>query len=161
MDAGGSVGRPHVARALVRKGVVASMEEAFDRWLGDGRPGAVPKKRMTAQEGLRLVHGAGGVAVLAHPVTLAPEAQDRVVRDLAALGLDGLEAAHSKHGPADAQRFRDLARELGLVATGGSDFHGENKPDVRLGSGKGGNVEVHVSTLDALRRRAAARRGAR
>lgn len=160
-QAGGSIGRPHVARALMRKGLVRSVEEAFDRWLADGKPAAVPKRKMEAREAIRMLHAAGGVAVLAHPVTLAPEARDRVVRDLAALGLDGVEVVHSKHGPEDAQRFRDLARELGLAATGGSDFHGENKPDVKLGSGRDGNVSVEMPVLDALRRRAAARRGPR
>jgi predicted metal-dependent phosphoesterase TrpH len=157
-QAGGSVGRPHVARALLRKGLVSSVNEAFDRWLADGKPAAVPKRKMEARDALALLHGAGGIAVLAHPVTLSAEARDRVVRDLAALGLDGIEVVHSRHAPEDAQRFRDLARELGLLATGGSDFHGENKPDVRLGSGRDGNVSVDLPVLDALRRRAAARR---
>ena len=156
-EAGGSIGRPHVARALMRRGLVASVEEAFDRWLADGRPAAVPKRKMGAEEALRLVHEAGGVAVLAHPVTIRAEARGPLVRDLAALGLDGIEVVHSKHGPEERAAFSALARELDLVETGGSDFHGENKPDVALGRGRDGNVAVEASTLDALRRRRAAR----
>lgn len=155
---GGSVGRPHVARALMRRGLVASIEEAFDRWLADGRPGAVPKRRLTAQEAFALVHEAGGVAVLAHPVTLPAAARVGTIRELAALGLDGIEVWHSKHTRDDAADFLALAQETGLVATGGSDFHGENKPDVALGRGKGDNVAVGVEVLEALVRRARARR---
>ena len=156
---GGAIGRPHVARALMRKGVVGSMKEAFDLYLADGRPAAVPKRKLDAREALALVHGAGGVAVLAHPVTVEPpQAREALVRELAALGLDGVEVMHSKHGAAEREAFGRLARELELVETGGSDFHGENKPDVRLGSGKDGNVAVEASVLEALRTRARARR---
>lgn len=158
-DGGGSIGRPHVARALMAKGLVGSMKEAFDLYLADGRPAAVPKRKMTAQEALALVHGAGGVAVLAHPVTVRVEAREALVRELAQLGLDGIEVTHSKHGAAEREAFGSLARELGLVETGGSDFHGENKPDVRLGSGKEGNVSVDASAVEALRTRARSQRG--
>lgn len=151
---GGAVGRPHVARALVKRGYASSIQDAFDRYLADGRPAAVPKRKLSAREALGLVHGAGGVAVLAHPVTVVEGRREALVRELAALGLDGIEVVHSKHGPAEVARFRALARELDLVETGGSDFHGENKPDVRLGSGRGGNVAVDAGVLDALRTRA-------
>lgn len=150
----GSIGRPHVARALVEKRIVASVSEAFEKWLGDDRPAFVPKAKIGAAEAIALVHGAGGVAVLAHPGLLPPEWKGKLVRELAALGLDGIEVVHSRHSSEERRRLAALADELGLVATGGSDFHGENKPDVDLGYGVGGNVMVTTRTLDALRARA-------
>lgn len=153
-----ALGRPHVARALMAKGHVASIQEAFDRWLADGRPAHVPKRKLTAAEGIALVHGAGGVAVLAHAVTLPEASREPIVRELAALGMDGIEVAHSKHAPEDRARLAAWADALGLLQSGGSDFHGDNKPDVELGSGKGGNVRVAPEWLEALRTRAARRR---
>jgi predicted metal-dependent phosphoesterase TrpH len=148
-----SLGRPHVARALMRKGAVASVQEAFDLYLAEGRSAYVPKARLSPREAIALVHGAGGLAVLAHPVTLRDA--DATARELAALGLDGIEVVHSKHREVERARFAALAEELGLVQTGGSDFHGDTKPDVALGSGRDGNVRVGVEALDALRRRKA------
>lgn len=153
---GASVGRPHVARALMRKGLVGSIQEAFDRWLADGRPAHVEKAKMSAAEAIALVHGAGGVAVLAHPFTVPEPSREALVRELAALGLDGIEVEYPKHDAAERARLRRLAAELGLVATGGSDFHGENKPDVRLGAGIGENIRVEADVLEALRTRAGA-----
>lgn len=152
---GASVGRPHVARALMRKGLVGSIQEAFDLWLGEGRPAHVEKAKLSARQAIALVHAAGGVAVLAHPVTIREEAREALVRELAALGLDGLEVEYPKHAPEERRRLARLASELDLVATGGSDFHGENKPDVRLGTGIGENIAVGADVLDALKRRAA------
>lgn len=152
--AGNALGRPHVARAMMRAGAVATIEEAFERYLASGRPAYVPKAKLGAAEAIALVHAAGGVATLAHPVTLPEDRREPVVRAFADAGLDGLETDHSKHGPDDARRFRAWARELGLVATGGSDFHGDNKPGVELGTGLDGNVRVTRATLDELKKRA-------
>lgn len=150
---GAALGRPHVARALVAKGIVKSIPEAFDQWLADGRPAHVPKEKLGAQEAIALVHGARGVAVLAHPGLLPEASRYRIIHDLAALGLDGVEVEHSRHSSEERHRLRDLARELDLVETGGSDFHGENKPGVDLGYGHQGNVRVTVATLAELRRK--------
>lgn len=154
----GSIGRPHVARALVEKRIVASVQEAFERWLAEGRPAYAPKAKIDAAEAIALVRGAGGVAVLAHPGLLPAPWRLRLVRELAALGLDGVEVEHPRHDSATRHALRELARELGLVVTGGSDFHGENKPDVDLGYGVGGNVLVTMETLDWLKGRQGARR---
>lgn len=153
----GSVGRPHVARALVEKRIVKSVQEAFDLWLGEGKPAYVEKARVEAREALALVHGAGGVAVLAHPGLLSDKVRYTLVRELAALGLDGVEVEYSRHTSDERRKLRALADELGLVATGGSDFHGANKPDVELGTGVGRNVAVGYDVLDALRTRRGAR----
>lgn len=154
---GASVGRPHIARALLEKRIVASISEAFDRWLAEGRPAYVARKRLDARQSIELVHRAGGVAVLAHPGLLKEERRVGIVRELAALGLDGVEVEYSRHSAEDRRRFAALAQELGLVATGGSDFHGDNKPDVELGSGVHRNVHVDYAVLDALRARQASR----
>lgn len=153
--AGGAVGRPHVARALVDRGHVASIAEAFDKYLADGRPAAVPKAKLSAADAIALVHAAGGVSVAAHPVTVRVGRQ-AMLREMAALGLDGIEVEHPQQDEAVRVGLRALAAELKLATTGGSDHHGENKPDVRLGM-----TRVPYETLDALRRRGEARRGAR
>lgn len=146
---GAALGRPHVARVLMAKGHATSIQDAFDRWLGEGKPGYVPKERLTPEEAIGMVHAAGGVAVLAHAVTVDAAEREGLVRRLARAGLDGLEVAHSKHGEAERRTFAAWARELDLVATGGSDFHGANKPQVRLGEPR-----VEAGVLSALRARA-------
>ena len=153
----GAVGRPHIARALVDRGIVSSVKEAFDVWLGDDKPAYVPKMKLSVAESIDLLHAAGGVAVLAHPGLIREEGRVALVREMAALGLDGIEVEHSRHAREERRRFAALADELGLVQTGGSDFHGENKPDVALGTGVHRNVRVGYATLDALRLRAAQR----
>lgn len=154
-----SIGRPHIARLLVEKGIVKSIQEAFDVYLAEGKPANVPKARIEAAEAIALVHGAGGVAVLAHPGLVKDGLGLRAASELVAAGLDGIEVEHSKHDSDTRRRLRELCQKHGLVETGGSDFHGENKPDVDLGYGHGGNVRVTTATLEALRARAALRRG--
>lgn len=151
---GGLVGRPHMARVLVDKGAAASVQEAFDVYLGEGGEAYLPKKRIPAEEAIALLHGAGGVAVMAHPITVEAHRLPDLLPALLELGLDGLEVVHSKHGPAERARFAALAAEHNLVPTGGSDFHGSNKPGVDLATGVEGNVDVRYATLDALRERA-------
>lgn len=134
--AGGAVGRPHVARALVDAGVVTTVADAFTpEWIGPGGRAYVRKHAVGAAEAIGLVRAAGGVTVLAHA---AAAARGRIVSDadiaaLAAAGLAGLEVDHVDHDPAARDRLRRLAADLGLVATGASDFHGTVKP-VQLGS---------------------------
>lgn len=148
-----SIGRPHIAGVLVAKGAVASVREAFDRYLAEGRPAFVPRYRVESAEAIGAIHAAGGLAVLAHAVTLGTTRMERAVRELAAERLDGLEVAHSKHEPETRARLLALAGELGLAPTGGSDFHGGAKPDVAIGTGTGGNVEVPYEWLLGLRAR--------
>jgi predicted metal-dependent phosphoesterase TrpH len=119
---GGVVGRPHVARALVAAGSVASEEEAFRRFLRDGGPAHVPKVGLSSAEAIRVVRGAGGVAVLAHP-GLYPV--DELIGRLMSEGLAGIEVWHTKHSPEQSRRFGEMAARLGLVPTGGSDFHSQ------------------------------------
>ena len=123
-EAGGSagiLGRPHVARALVHRGYAATLDEAFDRYLADGRPAFEPMDLIAPAPAIELIHLAGGLAVWAHPPLDDVEAG---ARRLAAVGLDGLECFRPRVAPDDARRLRELARGLGLLATGGSDWHG-------------------------------------
>ena len=130
------IARPHFAQALIKKGIVHSVKEAFDRYLSTGKPLYLPKEVLTPREAIALLHGAGGVAVMAHPglVPLSASALAGRVASLAEdAGLDGLEAYYSQHSAADTDRFVTLARQHHLLITGGSDFHGTPKPHVPLG----------------------------
>jgi predicted metal-dependent phosphoesterase TrpH len=128
----GSAGRPHVAQVLVKRGHVRTVREAFDRFLGSGKPANVPHRKVSPPEAVELIHRAGGQAVLAHPGFL--EDPEGVVRDLAAVThLDGVECFYAEHPPELTARLLILCRELGLVATGGSDYHGPPVRAARLG----------------------------
>ena len=131
-----SVGRPHIADALVAAGHVRDRTEAFDRFLADGGPAHVPRYAIAVEQGIDLVHGAGGLAVIAHPWgrgrehLLPPELlEELVVRH----GLDGLEVDHQDHAPDVRARLRALTERFGVLATGSSDYHGSGKVDHDLG----------------------------
>jgi hypothetical protein len=119
--AGGAVGRPHVARALVAGGWVRDLRDAFDKWLGDGKPANVGKLRLELAEGIALIHEAGGVAIWAHPQ--GDGNRERIAR-FAALGLDGVEVRHPSHNAEDLARIATLCDHFGLLKSGGSDWHG-------------------------------------
>jgi predicted metal-dependent phosphoesterase TrpH len=131
----GAVGRPHIAQALIEAGLVGSISEAFTpQWIGPGGPAYVGKHELDPFEAVRLVKGAGGVTVFAHPAAVKRGVcvPDSVISDLAAAGLDGIEVDHMDHDEPTRARLRGLAGELGLLATGSSDYHGTRKT-CRLG----------------------------
>jgi len=140
VSGGGEIGRPHLARLLVKKGVVKDTNEAFEKYLAKGAPAYVPKALLEPAEAIALIHTAGGLASLAHPyyLKLDDQALTKYVAGLKDLGLDALEAYYTDHSPAYTRFLLDLAQKLDLLVTGGSDFHGENKPEIALGKGKGG-----------------------
>jgi predicted metal-dependent phosphoesterase TrpH len=148
------MGRPHFARALVKAGAALDIDDAFDRYLADGRPGYVPKARLDPPDVARLAHASGGVAVLAHPLStgLGPQHLERLVAQLADGGLDGMEAVYSSYTPDQRSVLRRMAARTGLVATGGSDFHGSFKPGLFVGTGRG-DLKVPAEMLDALEAR--------
>ncbi|MFA6132897.1 MAG: PHP domain-containing protein [Phycisphaerae bacterium] len=130
------LGRLHIAQTLAAKGHVRCPAEAFDRYLGDGGPAAVPKDRWRPRQVIDAIHGGGGIAMLAHPSQLrcANRLQlERVLRDLAHAGLDGIEVYHPDHSPQQTRLCLELATKLNLLPSGGSDFHGLGKPAVQLG----------------------------
>ncbi|MDF7824550.1 PHP domain-containing protein [Pontiellaceae bacterium B12227] len=146
------VGRPHFAQALVKKKLVKSKKAAFDLLLAKGRPAYAERYRYTAKECIELIAQAGGVSVLAHPATIyLPEDQLKgLVKGLATLGLGGIEAYYAEHHPENIKRFKGWADEMGLVCTGGTDFHGKNTPDLRLGCGFG-QLRVPDEVLEQLK----------
>jgi predicted metal-dependent phosphoesterase TrpH len=117
----GAIGRPHVARALVADGWATDVRDAFDRYLGAGRPAYVAKDQLGMREAISMVHAAGGLAILAHPG--GGGTRERI-EALAALGLDGVEVKHPSHSPQDVARMRAAVDQLGLIPSGGSDWHG-------------------------------------
>jgi len=157
---GGEIGRPHFAALLVEKGVVRRVEEAFEKYLKKGAPAYVPKARLSEEEAFSAIRCARGLAVLAHPwhLRLSPEDLAEYVAELKDKGLAGIEAYYTDHSPEFTAFCLDLARRLDLVVTGGSDFHGRNKPDIRLGRGLG-NLRVPEECYHRLRERWEAQKG--
>ena len=141
---GASVGRPHIARALIQQGAVATVDEAFKRFLGDDAPCYVQNNELSSAEAIGLIRRSGGVPVVAHPVYLR---DDTVIERLCAEGLAGVEAFHGSHAPSVAQRYVALAGRLGLLVAGGSDYHGAHKPE---GAPLGG-VRLPYEHVEALR----------
>ena len=159
--AAGGVGRPHMAPAMLEAGVVRSFEEAFSRFLGAGGLAYVPKAKLTPTEAIRAIHADGGLAVLAHPYLLSqqPRQIGAMLEELAGLGLDGVEVYYTEHSDKYTELIARLADELGLLASGGSDFHGSVKSGVALGRGRGG-LFVPGELLDRMRETLAARAAA-
>ncbi len=152
----GVTGRPHIAALLVEQGVVSSIREAFDEYLGNGRPAYVDRARLTPQEAIGLARVSGAVTVLAHPHTLGLDNADeyrRAFEELADAGLTGVECWYGEYSPAFRTSMVQMARSHGLVPSGGSDFHGAYKPGLSLGSGRGDLVVPdHVLSELAARR---------
>lgn len=127
--AGGDlIGRPHIARALIEKGYVSSIKEAFQRYIGQGRPAYVQRYKFLPEEAVELIRAAGGLSFLAHPGLIAePKWIGRVI----AYGINGLEVYYPEHHPDQMRSYLDLVREHGLLVCGGSDFHGEGASEGR------------------------------
>jgi predicted metal-dependent phosphoesterase TrpH len=130
----GSVGRPHVARLLLEKGIVKSIQEAFNKYLDNDAPAYVPHFRLTPAEAVETIVKAGGIPVYAHP---AVSNKDEIIPELMAKGLAGIEVYYSKHSDAQVKHYKSLAKKYGLLMTGGSDYHGFGTArDVPLGSAR-------------------------
>jgi len=140
---GGVLGRPQLAAILVRKGYVSSNKQAFDKYLGEGGLAYFDKERLTSRRAIEMVRKSGGVAVLAHPVQLRKEnfAQlETTLKQLVDEGLGGLEVIHSEHDDLTVRELDRLADKFNLLKTGGSDFHGGNKPNIGLGIANGRRI---------------------
>ncbi|MGW8301841.1 MAG: PHP domain-containing protein [Desulfobacterales bacterium] len=136
----GQLGRPHIAYAMVKKGFVTSIDEAFDKYLGTRGPAYVDKYRIECEQAIQIIRAAGGVAVLAHPALLDIENDqklDALLQNLMKIGLAGLEVYYPGHSPQQIQQYTKLAEKYGLLMTGGTDFHGTITPQIKMGSGKG------------------------
>lgn len=158
-EANGSlIGRPHFARVLLRKGLVSTFQEAFDRYLKRGAAAYVHKERLSPAAAAELIGEAGGIAVLAHPGLIDSERPGflpELLTHLTGLGLAGLEAHYSGHSPEETARYVSLARQTGLLVTGGSDFHRPGEGGPEMGTGFGG-LRVPDSCYEELARRIAA-----
>lgn len=158
MAGSGVVARPHIAEALVRRGHAPDHSTAFNRWIGNGKPAYVARRALTPEACIQAVREAGGISVLAHPSLLSgsPAIQRERIEALKRAGLDGIEVFYPTHSPAQIRRYRKWARELDLAPSGGSDFHGDIRPGIRVGRG-GGGFKVPAACLEELDRRLRAR----
>jgi hypothetical protein len=141
----GTIGRPHVARALIEKGYATDVSDAFNRFLSSGRPGYIPRKKITPQEAVGLIVRAGGVPVLAHPYST--RAVEESLEELVPLGLRGLEVYYGEYSEAQRDELRRIAERWNLIPTGGSDFHG---PGVREGRDLAGPF-VPIDSVERLK----------
>ncbi len=144
-------GRPHFARVLVEKGYASSIQQAFDDFLDEGAKGYVDRDEAEFGDSVKRVHRAGGIASVAHPVRFKGFTLAGVISEMRDLGLKSVEVYHSDHSAAQTSLYKALAAEYGLAVTGGSDFHGANKPDIQLGTGANHNVSVPLEVLTSLR----------
>lgn len=151
----GAIGRPHVANILVRKGVVSSIQEAFDVYLAKGKPAYMDKMKLDEKDALDMINNAGGLAIMAHAHLMAydtfEEAREKIL-ELKPLGLDGFEIYYSGMPAEYTEKLTALAEEHDFVVSGGSDYHGENKPGVGMGTGTG-RLNVPDELLAGLKRR--------
>ena len=147
----GSVGRPHIAQVILAKGYVTSVKEAFERYLGHGAAAFVSRDLPDATEVISWIREVGGVAVLAHPSWVEEKKRglQPFCEALKEYGLQGLEVFYGTHTSRQTSEYLTLAKRLDLLITGGSDFHGLAKPDIRIGVGRG-NLKVSAKLLDPL-----------
>ncbi|HEY3761324.1 MAG TPA: PHP domain-containing protein [Verrucomicrobiae bacterium] len=147
-----SPGRPHVARAMIKAGLVRNLDEAFDRFLKKGRPAWVPKSKISALDAIELIHQAGGLAVMAHP---GLNRTDEVIPALVEFGMDGIECFHTKHSTVMSERYLEIADRHNLLITGGSDCHGfsKNKPLI-------GTVKLPYSHVEKMKEKLERRKAA-
>ena len=146
-----SIGRPHVAQALLEAGHVQSMPEAFDRFLANGGPAYVERERFGAAESIELIHSAGGLAILAHPIE--SRGAEALIPELAAVGLDGIECYYQGYPPDVVERLIATARAHRLVPTGGSDYHGFPMSGMTTATNEPGSVPIPPEVLDELAER--------
>ncbi len=144
--------RAHIARFLLEHGYIKTISEAFEKYIGDGCRCYVAREKITPQESIGLIHAAGGAAVLAHPILyhMSDARLRELISDCKSCGLDGIESIYSTYQRGEEQYIRRLAKEYDLKLSGGSDFHGSNKPHIKLGSGMG-HLFVPYDLLTNLR----------
>ena len=157
VSGGGQIGRPHIAQVLVHKGAARSVDEAFKRFLRKGGAAYVSRYRLLPGEAIQMILRAGGVPVLSHPFTLDVRDEgdlESLLVDLKGAGLKGMEVYYPEHGPERTTQYERLARRHGLVMTGGTDFHGEAKPRVQMGIGRG-DLRIPYQLVEKLKEAAA------
>lgn len=145
---GSVIARPHIARYLVDTGQAKDMQTVFDNLIGEGCLCYVDRLKITPMRAVELIHAAGGIAILAHPCLykISRDSLLTMIEEMIAVGLDGIEALYSRSQGSDEADYTDIAKHYGLLISGGSDFHGSNKPDIQLGTGTG-NLYVPYEIL--------------
>ena len=146
------LGRPHIAQIMIKKGVVSSIDEAFDQFLGPDKPAYVDKYRVQCSKAIGAILGAGGIPVLAHPGLLEYESEnqfDDLISQLKQMGIQGVEVYYPEHTADQTRLFAELAQRHELLLTGGTDFHGSIHPDIEMGSGKG-NLSISYELYEKL-----------
>lgn len=146
----GMTGRPHFAQIMVEKGYVSSIRKAFDQYLDESAQGYVYRREPQFAEGVERIRKAGGIASLAHPVRVKGDVP-ALMPELRDAGLNAIEAYHSDHDEKDTKLYLGLAKRYGMLVTGGSDYHGAVKPDVKLGTGCGGNLHIPDDLVEKLK----------
>lgn len=141
---GDLIGRPHIAQALVERGYVFSIKEAFDKYISKGRPAYVPRYKFLPAEAIEIIYKAGGIAVLAHPGLIK---NNNIVNEIVALGIEGIEVYYPEHNPIQIDYYLKLCKDKDLLITGGSDFHGIGSVDSRSRLGCAGIDEEHFLKL--------------
>ena len=148
----GQIGRPHIASALMKKGYVTSINEAFKKYLGTGKPAYVDKERIGCEEAIKMIRNAGGIAALAHPGLLDMPDEQRLevlIQNLIEIGVGAVEVYYPQHTAGQTERYMRLSKKYGLLMTGGTDFHGSITPEIKMGSGKG-DLFIPVEVYEAL-----------
>jgi predicted metal-dependent phosphoesterase TrpH len=151
----GQIGRPQIARAMLDAGHVASVQEAFDQYLADGKPGYATKAVLSPQDAIAYIHDAGGVAIWAHPPIGRKHSYEELtekLEDMIGWGLDGLEIYYARYTPEDTAWTREMVQKYNLIGAGGSDFHGVSKPDITLGVVQDG-LTVSEDVLNLIKAR--------
>ena len=131
---GGSIGRPHIAKAITNAGGTSNVVEAYAKYINDDSPVYVPRKTVSPFDAVEVIYGAGGIPVIAHPYDI--DIAEKLIKELMTCGLRGIEAYHRKHSPACVEYFSSMAEELGLIVTGGSDFHAPSALNGQIYLGK-------------------------
>ena len=146
------IGRPHFAAALIRGGYVQDKHEAFEQYLGHDQLAYIPRARLSLQECIDVIHQAGGVAVLAHPLYMSRDQKAfvKLLEECGAYGLDGLEVYYNAYDEESVQRLKSYADSFNLLTTGGTDFHGTFTPGVELGRGRTGKLDVPTFVWERL-----------
>ncbi len=144
------IARPHIARYLADTHQVKDIQEAFDKYIGEGCCCYVERYKITPMRAVELIHAAGGVAILAHPCLykISDDTMKKMLKEMVKARLDGIEAIYSRNQGSDEEKYRALAKKFGLIISGGTDFHGANKPDIHLGTGTGNLVIPNKILLD-------------
>ncbi len=153
LDPRGGIGRAHYAKVMMQHGWVSSVNEAFRKYLGVGMSCYIKRKDITPERAIELIHGAGGLAFMAHPhqTKLSYDEIFDLIKHLRDCGLDGIEGYYSEYTPEMHKIFMGMAEDLGIIVSGGSDFHAQMKPHIEIGSGISGNLHVPYSVLETIK----------